>query len=80
MFLTLNDKQLSSIKRSAVHSAHFRFMNVSLTFSSDSIEAVDIFMYQNFMSSEQPDPDIMCYILKETDMGSKPSAVVNGNA
>jgi hypothetical protein len=82
MFLTLNDKQLSSIKRSAVHSAHFRFLNVSLTFSSDSIEAVDIFsaMYQNFMASAQPVSDIMCYIIKDTDTGSKPAAVVNGRA
>ena len=32
------------------------------------------------MSSEQPDPDIMCYILKETDTGSKSAAVVNGKA
>jgi hypothetical protein len=82
MFLTLNDKQLSAIKRPAVHSAHFRFLNVSLTFSSDSIEAVDIFsdMYQKFMSSEQPLPDIMCYIIKDTATRSKPAAVVNGKA
>jgi hypothetical protein len=82
MLLTLNDRQLSEMQENAVYRAHFNFLGVTLTLSSDAPDAVAVLsaIYHNFISPEQPTPHITCFIINKLHANSKPFAVVNGRA